>query len=322
MTQLQSGFINTGTSTPTGNPMQVAVDNPYMTKDEFVASFEAAGLGFTVNSPQYASGTLDQTLLDASSFVNRHCRRWFDTQTVDQQDTGFMVRPYNPQLTTVILKNSPYTQINSIYIQVLQWYVEIISSGPGSYLQNFFDKGFYKIVPLLSTAGTGLGTPIPAAILDRAPLGVLWTNYTFGYGTPLATQTLTQIGSTLQYQAPLGNRLWAPSQPFSVYANSVLQVTSAYTVDYPNGIVTFNTTPASPITANFTTNESLPSEIKRATLLYACHLIGQAGANPFGADSYGIQTYNVRFGDKSNVLKRVEELLQPYVMQLPAFIGF
>jgi hypothetical protein len=323
MTLLESGFINTGANTPTGAKMKVAVDNPYMTKDEFVQSFEATGLGISANSPQYVSGELDKKLLYASAWVNRYCRRWFDTQTIDQQDTGFSVRPYNPRLVTVILKNSPYSVINSIYIQVLQWFIEV-QSGPDSYLQNFYDKGFYKIVPLLSSAGTGLGTPIPAAILDRVALGVLWTNYTFGYGTPLTAQTLSIIGTSKQYQAPLGNRLWAPSQPFAVYDNNTLLTSADYTVDYPNGLVTLNSayTPTGPITADFTTNESIPGDIKEATLLLASHLIGQAAANPLGAAGYGLQTYNINFGAKSQVKTRVEELLEAYMSRMPAIIGF
>jgi hypothetical protein len=320
-TILQSGHIQTGNSTPTGNPMMVAVDNPYVTKDEYVASFEGQGLGITTSSPQYVSGELDRKLLQASAWINRYCRRWFDTQTVDQQDTGFQVRPYNPQLVTVILKNGPYTNINSVYIQVLQWYIQV-QTGPNSYLQNFFDKGFYKIVPLLSSAGTGLGTPIPAAILDHVALGVLWTNYTFGYGTPLTAKGLNQVGNSNQFQAPLGNRLWAPSQTLNVYINNVLQVTSSYTVDYPNGTVTFNSTPGAAVTADFVTNESVPFDIKEATILLASHLIGQGSANPLGAASYSIQTYSINFGAKSKVKERVEELLEAYVIRLPSIIGF
>lgn len=321
MTQIQSGQINTGNNTPTGAKMQVAVDNPYMSKDEFINSFEAQGLGLSVSSPQYLSGEIDRKLLQASAWVNRHCGRWFDTQTIDEQKTSFTVRPFNPQLVTVVLKNRPYSKINSVYIQVLQWYIQVITSGPDSYLQDFYDKGFYKIVPMLSTAGTGVGSPIPAVILDHVPLGVLWTNYTFGYGTVLTAQTLTQIGSTLQYQAPLGNRLWAPSQTLNVYANGVLQATDTYTVDYPNGMITFNASVTGTVTADFTTNESIPFDIKEATLLLTAHLIGQAQQNIIGADSMGIQTFNINFGKSSKTYDRVKQMLEPYVDKMPTFLG-
>lgn len=323
MTKLQSGHIETpGGSTPTGQPMKVAVDNPYVSKDEFVGSFEAEGLGINANSPKYASGEIDRKILQASSWINRHCARWFDTQTIDETRTGFTVRPYNPQLVTVVLNNRPYSSINSAYIQVLQWFIQIIVNGPGSYLQNFPDKGYYKIVPLLSTAGTGVGSPIPAAILDRIPLGVLWTNYTFGYGTPLVAQTLDHIGETQQYQAVFGNRLWAPDQPTHIYDSAVLVAPTNYTIDYPNGMVTFITgyTPNGVITSNFTTNESIPSEIKEACILLTSHLIGQATQNPIGATSMGIQTFNINFGNQSKVHERVKELLAPYANQMPVFI--
>lgn len=318
MTQLESGFINVGNNTPTGAPMMIAVDNPYLSKDEFVNSFEGAGLGITVDSPQYSSGELDRKILQASSWINRQCRRWFDTQTIDEQKTGFTVRPYNPQLVTVILDNSPYANINSIFIQVLKWFIPVLI-GPEGYLQDFYAQGFYKIVPLLSTAGTGLGSPLPAAIVDRIPLGVLWTNYTFGYGTPLFAQTLTQIGKTVQWQAPLGNRLFAPSQPFNVYDSGVLLPTTDYTVDYPNGMVSLSSTYVKNgvITADFTTNESIPLDIKEATLLLTAHLIGQAGSNPTGAQSMSIQTFSINWGQKSDVKRRVEEMIQPYVRQQP-----
>ena len=318
-----SGQINTGSNTPTGAKMKVAVDNPYVTKDEFVATFEAIGIGISATSPQYQNGELDRKLLQASAYVNRFCNRWFDTQTIDEQKSGFRVRPYNPKLVTVVLKNRPYSVINSIYIQVLKWFIPVLATGPGSYLQDFYDKGFYKIVPLLSTAGTGVGSPIPAAILDKVPLGILWTNYTFGYGTPLTAQTLTQIAKSQEYQAPLGNRLWAPDQTLNVYDNGVLKVLNTdYTLDQPNGIVKFVSSyvVVGPVTADFTTNESIPFDIKLAVILVATHLIGQAQQNPLGAQTMAIQTFNINFGD-SKVEKRFKDLLEPYVDKMPIFLG-
>lgn len=322
MTQIISGNINVGNNTPTGAKMKIAVDNPYVSKDEFIGSFEATGLGLSVTSPQYQSGELDRKILQASAWINRFCGRWFDTQTIDEQKTSFQVRPYNPQLVTVILKNRPYSKINSIYIQVLKWFIQIDISATG-YLQDFYASGFYKIVPLLSSAGTGVGSPIPAAILDRIPLGVLWTNYTFGFGTPLTAQTLMNVSGTKQYQAPLGNRLWAPDQTFSVYDGASLVAPANYTVDYPNGMVTFISTYTvnGAVTTDFTTNESMPFEIKEAAILLTAHLIGQAVNNPIGADSMSIQTFNISFGEKSKVYKRVQELLDPYVNKFPLFLG-
>lgn len=323
MTQIISGNIDTGNNTPTGAKMKIAVDNPYITKDEYVASFEAMGLGITKDSPQYASGELDRKILQASAWINRYCGRWFDTQTIDEQKTSFTVRPYNPQLVTVVLRNRPYSRINSIYIQVLKWFIQVDISATG-YLQDFYAEGFYKIVPLLSSAGTGVGSPIPAAIIDHIPLGVLWTNYTFGFGTLLTSQILTQVGTTKQYQAPLGNGLWAPDQTLNVYDNGVLKTKiTDYTVDFPNGMITFVSTytPVGPITADFTTNESLPFEIKEAATLLTSHLIGQATQNPLGVQSLTMQTLSINFGDKSKVRERVEELLDAYVNKMPTFLG-
>jgi len=322
---LQSGAINsTPGFTPTGNAMKVAVDNPYCTKDDFINSFEARGLGITSSDPAYNSGELDNVILEASGHINTYCGRWFDTQTIDETTTGFQVRPYNPQMVRVIMKNRPFTAINSIYIQVLQWFIQVQTTQSG-YLQIFPDKGFYRIVPLLSTAGTGIGTPIPAAILDRVALGVLWTNYTFGYGTVLTKQSLVNIKGTNQFQSPLGNRLWAPDQTLNVYDNNIKKTLNVdYTVDFPNGMVTMTYTPAdlTKITADFTTNQSIPAVIKKATILMTMHFIGQALQNPIGASSYNIQTFSVNFGELSKVEERANKLLEAYVDKSPIILGF
>lgn len=323
---LQSGHIGASSGfSPTGAAMRVAVDNPYVTKDDFIASFEARGLGITVDDPAYKSGELDAVILEASAYINRYCGRWFDTQSIDETTTGFQVRPYNPQMVRVIMKNRPFTSINSIYIQVLQWFIQVQTTQSG-YLQIFPDKGFYRIVPLLSTAGTGVGSPIPAAILDRVALGVLWTNYTFGYGTALTSSVLDGVGtasSTKQYQVARGNRLWAPDQTLNVYDGGVLVAPAGYTVDYPNGMVTFGTHVVTGIvTASFTTNQSIPAEIKKACILLTMHFIGQALQNPIGASSYGIQTFNINFGEMSKVEERANKLLEAYVDKQPIIMGF
>lgn len=322
-TPIISGFINTGTNTPTGQPKQVAVDNPYVEKEEFINSYAAKGLGITKDSIQYANGELEEVLLMASGIVNRYCARWFDTQTIDETKTSFTVRPYNPQLVTVVLANRPYTQINSIFIQVLKWFVPVQTTGANSYLQDFYDLGYYKIVPMLSNAGNGLGSPIPSEIIDRVPLGVLWTNYTFGFGQPITGQQLDQVAETKGYQAPVTNRLWAPSQPTAVYDAGILVAPANYSIDYPNGIVTFNAghpTVTGPVTANFVTNESVPAEIKKATALVASWLIGQDTDNPLGAQTITVQTYSITFAEDNHTKRRFEMLLTPYANNLPKFL--
>jgi len=324
METIQSGYFATPTSTPTGQRKKIAVDNPYITKDDYVNSVEASGLQITNSHQLYTSGELDKIILRASAWINRFCRRYFDTQIIDETKTNFWVRPYNPQLVTVVLANLPYQKINSVYIQVLKWFIQVDTSSPAAYLQDFPDYGYYKIVPLLSSAGTGVGTPIPAAILDRVPLGVLWTNYTFGYGTLLTGQVLTEVPPATvhtTFQVDLGNRLWSKDMTLNVYVDTVLKAPADYTVDYPNGIVTFKATigASHTVTADFTTNESVPFDIKEACLLLATHMIGQAQQNPLGAASFDIQTYNISFGDKSKVYERVEQLLEPYVRNMPYF---
>ncbi len=322
-TPIVSGYINTGTNTPTGAKRMIAVDNPYLEKEEFVNSAAAKGLGITKDSPEYDNGELEAKLLQASAVVNRFCGRWFDMQTIDETKTQFSVRPYNPQLVTVVLQNRPYTIINSIYIQVLKWFIPVITTGANSYLQDFYELGYYKIVPMLSSAGTGLGSPIPSQIIDRQPLGVLWTNYTFGYGQPITGQALDQVGSTKGYQAPVSNRLWAPSQPVTIYDSAVVVAPANYTINYANGLVTFVTgyTVNGAVTADFITNESIPAEIREATALVVQFLIGQSTENPLGVQSLTTQTYSVVFGDDNQTKKRFEMLLTPYANStLPRFI--
>ena len=317
---LQSGWIQTGNNTPTGADMKIEVDNPYLALDEYMQSFEAAGLGLTTSMPQYGSGEIQKKILQASAWINRYCGRWFDTQTIDEQKYGFTVRPMNPQLLTVVLRNRPYSKINTIYIQVLKWFIQVDVTQTG-YLQDSYANGFYKIVPLLSTSGTGIGSPLPAEIVDHVPLGVLWTNYTFGFGKPLTGLGLNQVGATASYQAPFGNELWAPSQPINVYVGGILQPTSAYTVDCPNGIVTFPSVQAGAVTVDITTNESLPAEIKQACALLTSHFIGQASGNPFGLSSITMQTLSMNFGNESLVYKRAKELLEPYTSKMPLILG-
>jgi hypothetical protein len=324
--QIYSGNIQGGNFTPTGAPIMLPVDNPYITKDEFLKFPFAAGLGITSASTSYSDGSLDWFILEASAEVNRICRRYFDTQTVDEQKTGFRAQPFNPQLTTVVLNNRPFQSINTIYIQVLQWFIQVITQGPQSYLQPFPRQGFYKIVPLLSTSGTGVGSPIPAAILDKVALGVLWTNYTFGYGTNMSKLQFANSdnGAYLAYQAPFGKRLMAPSQPTNVYKNGILQATSTYTItDYPNGIVTFNSALTSEdiVSMDFVSNESVPFDIKRAVAYLVADVIGQGGSNPLGADSLSIQTYSIRFSDGAGKLhQKAMDILQGYINRMPTII--
>ena len=318
MGQIISGYFATPNTTPSGQPKKVAVNNPYLTKDEFITSEIAVALGITSSSAIYTSGRLDRLLLIASVFVNSYCRRWFDVQTIDETKEDFVVNPYNPQLLTIVLKNAPYQKINTVWIQVLKWYIQMDLS----YIQDFPDYGYYKIVPLLSTSGQGLGSPIPSEIIDKVNLGVLWTNYTFGYGQNFTAQTLTRIGSTAGYQAPLYNRLWAPSQTLNVYDGGVLinnSLGDQYTVDYPNGIVTMTGhSVTGAITSDFTTNESLPSDIKEAVSMMVAYKIGLT-QNPIGAKNVSMQTYSVGFSaeDDNPIMQQVKSLLDPYQLQTP-----
>jgi hypothetical protein len=311
-------------NTPFGRPKMVAIDNPYLTKDEFIANELAIGLGITASSAVYTSGRLDRLLVVASAEVNRICRRWFDTQTIDETKTGIIVRPNNPQLVTVALQNAPYSKINAIYFQVLKWFIQIDSSSQG-YLQDFPDWGIYKIVPLLSNSGTGVGSPMPAEIVDKTPLGVLWTNYTFGFGTQQTGVALTNTDGTTYktYQAPLYNRLWAPSQTINVYKNGVLVATSAYTVsDYANGIIVFSAANLSTdvITADYTSNESVPFDIKQAVSLIVADYLATGSTNPTGATGYSTQTFSINWGAKTKLLERANDLLLKYSFNTPVII--
>lgn len=322
MTELRSGNVNTGTNTPTGAKKKIAVDNPYITVDDFCNSYTAKGLGINITDPLVTSGELQDIILQASAWLNRKANMYFDTQTIDETKTAFTVRPYNPQLVTVVLNNRPYSKINRCWIQVLKWFIEVDVSSPNSYIQDFYDYGYFKIVPLLSSSGQGVGSPIPSNIIDRIALGVLWYNYTFGYGTPLLSQVLTSDNAYKVYQAPVGNRLWAPDQTLNVYIDGSLVNPTMYSVDYVNGKVTFNSalTSSNDITADFTTNQSIPADIKKAAILLTAHLIGQDLQNALGANSMGIQTWNTSFGDKSKVEERVDALLAPYTNNTPKIL--
>jgi hypothetical protein len=317
-----SGYFSTPNNTPSGKPMVIAVDNPYMSVAEFLTTEYAVGLGLTTSSPIVTSGRLQNLLKTKSSEVNRICRRWFDTQTIDETKSNIQIRPLNPQLVTMVMQNRPYQQINTLYIQVLKWFIQI-DTGPTGYLQDFPDKGYFRIVPLLSNSGAGAGSPMPAEIVDKTPLGVLWANYTFGYGTAYTNLALAQVGSTRAYQAPLYYQLWAPSQPLTVYNNGVAVASSNYTIDYPNGIVTFTNMYLSlgTITIAVTSNETIPFDIKQATMLLTAESLGQGASNPTGAKSLGMQTFNVSYGDKTMLRDMALSLLEPYQNNLMTIIS-
>jgi len=316
---LQSGQFSPGSNTPSGTQFQYPVDAQYISKASYILTPQAKGLGITAASADglYLSGELNNILLRASSQVNRICGRYFNVQSVDEQGFRFTVRPYNPELVHVNLLNMPYWHVNSIWIQVLKWFIPIDISSTG-YVIDAYGYGFVKIVPLLSNAGAGTGSPIPAEIIDRAPLGVLWINYTFGYGAPLTAIPLTEVTSGLVYQAPTGYQLWAPpqtnySQVTNVYVNAVLQTPATYTVSYPDGLITFTTTigAGKTVTADFTTCETIPQDIRQAVILLASDMISQGLQNPLFANDLSMVSYSVSFSDKA--LESATKLLKPYV---------
>jgi hypothetical protein len=319
---IPSGYFPTPGNTPTGAPYQIATDDPYITKDSYILTPEAIGFGITQTSSDglYASGALQTVILDASSMVNRLAGRYFSCQQIDESKTNFTVKPYNPQLVTVNLQNSPYQQINSVYIQVLKWFIQIDITPGSGYLQDFPDRGFYRIVPMLSNAGAGTGSPIPSEIIDRQPLGIIWTNYTFGFSMPFTGYSLgTGDGKTTIFQAAIGNRLWAMGQngqisganALNVYVGGVLQTTNLYTVDYPNGIISFLTAPASgAVTVDFISNEAIPNDVRRCVTMLINDVVGKALQNPLGASSYSILSHSISFDD--SIVKRAEAILAPY----------
>lgn len=321
MIDIKSGNVQTGGIAPDGSQFKAAVDNQYVTKDEFLLHPYAKGLNITASSPEYTNGYLDKMLLSASAEINRICgNKHFDTQTIWETKQKFRAHPYNPQLTVMVMKNRPYQQLHKCYIQVLKWFIEVDVSSANSYVQQFPPLGYFKIVPLLSSSGTGAGSPIPAAILDKSALGVLWAKYTFGYGTSGTAQPLTANATYTSYQAPYSNRLWAPDQTTNIYVNGVLQ-TTGYSIDYPNGTVTFTSAKQSNdvITADFTTNESIPQDIKECAILLAAYTIGQGSSNPLGVSSYSIQTYSQSGGKREDnpIIETVKSKLEPYINKAP-----
>lgn len=308
--------------TPTGAAKKSECDNPYLTKDEYIQSAEAIGAGITATSSDglYASGGLDKIILRASAWVSKYCRRWFDTQSIDEYQTGFTVKPFNPRLVTVYTRNSPIQTISGIWIQVLQWFIQVQTTPlQQSYLQIQPDWGTFKIVPLLSTAGSGTGSPIPAAILNKVPLGVLWYSYTFGYGQSIAGYILSNIPDgnstyTIFQAADYDHQLWAPDQTINVYIDGALQVSSSYLINHPNGIVTFNSDIGTghTVTGDFITNNSVPADIKYCVVKLATKFILDGLQNPARFASMNITGYSVTFGGYDDIMKEIKEVLQPY----------
>ena len=302
--------------TPLGKSKRSEMNNPYITKAEYIETPEAIGMGITATSADglYASGQLDKIILRASGFINRFCGRYFDTQTIDEYQTGFTVKPFNPRLVTVKTRNSPIQTLSGIWIQVLQWFIEVQTTPlESSYLQIQPDWGTFKIVPLLSTAGAGTGSPIPAAILDKVPLGVLWYTYTFGFGQAITSYQLAEVTSGSVYQvADYNYQLWAPDQTINIYLDGTIVNSSLYTLDCANGKVSFTASIGSghSITADFITNNTIPGDVKQAAILLITRYVG-AIQNPLKFKSMGITGYNVSYGDHDEQMKEIKELLIP-----------
>jgi len=318
---IQSGWFTapSGSSlTPTGAAKRSEKDNPYITKDEYIQSPEAVGSGISAISADnfYTSGALDKAILRASSWVNRHCSRWFDVQTIDETRTGFTVKPFNPRLVSVYTRNSPIQDISGIWIQVLKFFIQVQTTPiQDSYLQIFPDIGIFKIVPLLSSAGSGTGSPIPAQILDKVPLGVLWYSYTFGFGQIITGYTLEAVTTNTVYQvADFNYKLWAPDQTLNVYVDATLQASTLYTVDFANGVITFlsDIGTGHTVTADFTTNNTVPADVKYATILLTTKYLLSGQQNPMKFKNINITGYGVSFGEHDDVMREIKEMLAPY----------
>jgi hypothetical protein len=324
---LTGGTFNPGSNTPNGSPFVTFVDNPYISLATLLLNSGAISLGITASSTVVTSGEIMTYIKRASAWINRYTQRWFDIQRVWETHTGFVVKPYNPQLITVRAENGPpYNSINQLYIQVLKWFISIDLTANTGYLQDFYDKGFCKIVPLLSSAGTGAGSPLPAAIVDRIPLGVLWSDYTSGFGQQLTGYAMgTGDGSTKVFQSATGNQLWAPgnnlwsqslnaSTPLVVYDNAVVVPSANYTVDYPNGKITFIIAPVSThnITADFWTYETIPDDIRYATILLTLYFYSIDNFNPMMHNNLAVPGLNISYNSEA-MIKRVQDMLEPYI---------
>lgn len=317
--QQQSGYFPTSTRTPTGEQKRIAVNNPYIHKDEYINTVYASGLELDASSAIYSSGELERIILAATSWVNRITKRYFDTQTIDETKGGYKARPTSPDLFSVTLANRPYQSIDSIYIQVFRNFIELDISSNDAIIQDFNDYGYYKIVPLMTAVGQSSNFPVPGSVLGGVE-GVIWTRYTFGFGMPVTKEELSVIAETdnKKYQASSNTRLWAPDQETKVFADGTEVNSADYTIDYPNGIVTFATSPTAPVTASFMTNMTIPQDIKEACMIKVSDIVGQATRNPLGVTSKSIQTFSVSFGDKQ-LEQRAMELISPYIDKRPAF---
>lgn len=181
--------------TPTGQPMLISRDVPYVTKEEFIQF--PTGLKLTNTSTIYTSGVLSTYLSLASEMVNRYARRHFNVQTIDEVYHGIRIGQDMPKLITVPLNEGPIQNIVRIDIQVLRWFVNFSLD----YLQVFPEMNFIQIVPFLG--GNQSGIPLPSAALLQGLLGKVWTRYTYGYDVipnsiKLATILLTTKMIALQ----------------------------------------------------------------------------------------------------------------------------
>jgi hypothetical protein len=115
-----------------------------------------------------------------------------------------------------------------------------------------------------------------------------------GYFIPVLGQVLIDGGQHLTYYSVDG--FWSstytqslhtqpstlPPVPPVVYVNGAVQSTSAYTVDYIEGSVTFNSTqlPTAKVTVDFT--KTIPDFVTESAVLQTSHLLAQRSLNTMG----------------------------------------
>lgn len=154
------------------------------------------------------------------------------------------------------------------------------------------DGGYVEIVPL--QAVTYSLSPVILQLGLRPPIIEIDTSLGF-YIATLGEALLNDNGDNQVFHAM--RQYWAatytqstPTQPVTlppvppvIYANNVVQNPSTYTINYTEGIVTFNTpftAPAPTITADYT--YQIPDQVMMATVEQVSHLLSIRALNKLG----------------------------------------
>lgn len=234
-------------------------------------------MGFGLALPDgYSLSTLRTTLIRAQGEVTRYCNApklpqpfdWRGGTMTNERQQWRLVNPlaYGPGARRTYLNSGPIKSVSSFHLDLGLTYSVEITPGSNIYINQM--EQYLEIVAL---------NPIVIAYYPLAvSLGlhnpIARVTYDYGWTFPIAGDVL-EAETTTQFSASYGN--WDSTVIPVVYLDDVVQ-TTGYTVDYDDGVITFDVAPdvGVEVTADYT--YTAPDPVVQAIGLTATSLMGNA----------------------------------------------